>query len=81
MRSARTVSLLAVIVYTAYSGMNAAADPPDRSGKNSDEFGAIRKLLEEQAEAWNKGDLEGFMKGYWKSPELTFYSGRNIEMG
>jgi beta-aspartyl-peptidase (threonine type) len=36
---------------------------------------AIRKVLDAQAAAWNKGDLEGFMRGYWSSPELTFFSG------
>jgi len=36
---------------------------------------AIRKLLDDQSQAWNKRDLEGFMAGYWKSPELTFTSG------
>src|SRR6266576_432868 len=36
---------------------------------------AIRKVLDDQAKAWNRGDLEGFMIGYWKSPELTFSSG------
>ena len=25
--------------------------------------------------AWNHHDLEGFMAGYWKSPDLTFFSG------
>jgi beta-aspartyl-peptidase (threonine type) len=36
---------------------------------------AIRKVLDDQAKAWNRGDIEGFMVGYWKSPELTFSSG------
>jgi beta-aspartyl-peptidase (threonine type) len=36
---------------------------------------AIRAVLADQAAAWNKGDLEGFMAGYWKSPDLTFVSG------
>ena len=27
-----------------------------------------------QVEAWNRGDLEGFMAGYWKSPDLVFFS-------
>jgi beta-aspartyl-peptidase (threonine type) len=35
----------------------------------------ILKLLEAQAEAWNRGDFEGFMATYWKSPEMTFQSG------
>ncbi len=36
---------------------------------------AIRKVLDEQAAAWNRGDIESYMAGYWKSPELTFTSG------
>jgi|SRR6516165_1261738 beta-aspartyl-peptidase (threonine type) len=36
---------------------------------------AIRSLLQQQVDAWNRHDLEGFMAGYWKSPELTFFSG------
>ena len=42
---------------------------------------AIRKVLDDQAKAWNKGDLEGFMAGYWKSPELTFSSGGDRTKG
>ena len=37
--------------------------------------GEVRELLERQQAAWNKHDLEGFMAGYWKSEELTFFSG------
>jgi len=36
---------------------------------------AIEGVLHEQAAAWNRGDLERFMAGYWNSPELTFFSG------
>jgi beta-aspartyl-peptidase (threonine type) len=36
---------------------------------------AIRRVLDAQVEAWNKGDLEAFMTGYWQSPELSFFSG------
>jgi beta-aspartyl-peptidase (threonine type) len=42
---------------------------------------AIRKVLEDQAAAWNKGDLEGFMAGYLKSDELTFFSGGKVTKG
>jgi ketosteroid isomerase-like protein len=41
----------------------------------------IRAVLDEQVEAWNKGDLPGFMKGYWKSKDLTFYSGKDKRKG
>ncbi len=35
---------------------------------------AIRLVLDDQVIAWNKGDLKGFMAGYWQSEELTFFS-------
>ena len=42
---------------------------------------AIRQVLHDQVTAWNKGDLPGFMAGYWKSKELTFYSAKNKQQG
>lgn len=42
--------------------------PPDAPAQ-------IRAVLEAQVAAWNAGKLEEFMAGYWRSPELTFYSG------
>jgi len=33
-----------------------------------------RAVLAAQVEAWNRGDLEGYMAGYWKSPDLVFFS-------
>ncbi|MCK5744745.1 MAG: nuclear transport factor 2 family protein [Oricola sp.] len=41
----------------------------------------IRATLDAQAAAWNDGDLDGFMNGYWKSDELKFVSGVNITKG
>ncbi|MFZ1917744.1 MAG: nuclear transport factor 2 family protein [Terriglobales bacterium] len=42
---------------------------------------AIRNVIEEQQAAWNRRDLEGFMAGYWNSPELTFFSGAHESKG
>ena len=41
----------------------------------------IKKVMEAQVIAWNNGDIDGFMKGYWNSPELTFVSGTNVTKG
>lgn len=49
--------------------------------KPSAELTAIRKVLDDQVTAWNKGDLQAFMAGYWKSKELTFYSGKDKRQG
>jgi ketosteroid isomerase-like protein len=42
---------------------------------------AIIHVLQEQTKAWNRQDLEGFMAGYWNSPELTFFSGAHEAQG
>jgi beta-aspartyl-peptidase (threonine type) len=34
----------------------------------------VGKVLDDQAAAWNRGDLDGFMTGYWKSDQLSFFS-------
>ncbi|HZS26572.1 MAG TPA: nuclear transport factor 2 family protein [Candidatus Angelobacter sp.] len=41
----------------------------------------IKNLLVSQVEAWNHGDLQGFMQGYWHSPDLTFFSGATVTKG
>jgi beta-aspartyl-peptidase (threonine type) len=41
----------------------------------------VQKLLDDQVTAWNRGDLDGFMQGYSKSKDLTFFSGDTIETG
>lgn len=33
---------------------------------------SIESLLQRQTDAWNKGDLEGFMQTYWRSDSLMF---------
>ena len=38
------------------------------------EQAAIQRVLDDQAAAWNKGDLPGFMKGYLESDKLSFFS-------
>src|SRR5437660_12199343 len=42
---------------------------------------AIRDVLDAQVAAWNRADLDGFMTGYWRSPQLTFFSGKEITSG
>lgn len=41
----------------------------------------IRNLLAGQQAAWNRGDIAGFMAGYWQSPQLRFASGGEITYG
>ena len=47
------------------------------SGPESD----IRAVLDAQVVAWNRGDIEGFMIGYWKSDKTTFLSSSGVSRG
>ena len=37
----------------------------------------ITRVLDDQTLAWNRGDLDGFLDGYWRSPQVVFQSGGN----
>jgi ketosteroid isomerase-like protein len=41
----------------------------------------ILDALEQQRIAWNKGDLEGYMNGYWNSDSLRFIGKRGVQYG
>jgi ketosteroid isomerase-like protein len=42
---------------------------------------AIEQVLGEQEVAWNAGNVEKFMEGYWHSPELTFSGSSGVSRG
>ena len=48
--------------------------------QSSDEL-TIRKVLDNQIKAWNKGDIEDFMQGYWKNDSLMFIGKNGINWG
>jgi ketosteroid isomerase-like protein len=41
----------------------------------------IKRVLLQQAEAWNRGDIDAFMEHYWKSDSLSFSSGGRTTRG
>jgi len=67
------ILLLSILATFTVSGMAQGAEEAART--------AIRKVIEAQQSAWNRQDLEGFMAGYWNSPELTFFSGAHESQG
>ena len=42
---------------------------------------AIRKLMAQQEAAWNEGDIDTFMEGYWNSENLVFVGGSGTSYG
>lgn len=41
----------------------------------------IRKVMDDQVLAWNRGDTAAFMTGYWRSEKLVFVSGDKVTRG
>jgi ketosteroid isomerase-like protein len=41
----------------------------------------LRALLDAQSASWNRGDIEGFMAGYWKSEKTTFAGANGVFRG
>jgi len=49
--------------------------------KGSKDFKQIKKILFQQQEAWNIGDIDAFMTAYWNSEELQFGGANGITKG
>ncbi len=45
------------------------------------EKNAIGRILQVQQEAWNNGDIIGFMNSYWKSDSLEFVGKKGLTKG
>lgn len=45
------------------------------------EVETIKKVLADQQECWNNGDIPCFMQGYWKSDSLKFIGKSGIKYG
>ena len=59
----------------------ACAHPRPTTAFGAADDRAVRAVLAAQQDAWNRGDLAGYMAGYLQSPELVFTSGGNIRHG
>jgi ketosteroid isomerase-like protein len=69
---------ITLIFTLAFATLNLLAQPGKRDEKSEND---IRRVMNEQAIAWNAGDIEGYMKGYRNSPQLKFVSGSNVTRG
>ena len=58
--------------------INSCAPSQSRVG---DPEAEVRAVWTAQVEAWNRGDLDAFMNGYWNSPDLVFFSNKSETRG
>ena len=62
-----------IFLFLLFITLNAVAQSKDEL--------AIRKVLAEQNDAWNRGDIDGFMKGYWENDSLMFIGKTGVTYG
>jgi uncharacterized protein (TIGR02246 family) len=71
--------LLTPIIFLVILSPTAASLAQNRPDTKS--ISAIRAVLDAQAAAWNRGDLEGYMAGYDRSADTVFVSGDRVTRG
>ncbi len=64
----------ALFLLFVISSLSSVAQP-------ANEPAAIRHLLQQQTKDWNRGNIEGFMKTYWKSDSLMFIGKNGVVWG
>ena len=51
------------------------------ANSTDDDKAQIMAVLDAQRAAWNRGNVDGYMDGYWKSDQLRFGSGGTVVFG
>ncbi len=90
----RASLLVGAFLVAACSGAQTTSDPPPNDSAGSypppvpppvpgtDAIRAdVRAVLDAQVEAWNRGDVRGFMNGYARHDSLVFISGGTLRRG
>jgi ketosteroid isomerase-like protein len=73
-----------VAVVFVFAGLAVATPLGAAQGKSNYDIkaaNAIRAVLDAQAAAWNRGELEGYMDGYDRSSNTEFVGGDTITRG
>ena len=55
--------------------------PAELAAARTDTASKIRIVLQSQQGAWNRGDIDAFMNGYWHSDQTVFVSGDEVTRG
>jgi ketosteroid isomerase-like protein len=64
-------TLLTLLLLSLTASAFAQADPET----------SIRQVMADQAAAWNKGNIDDFMKGYWNNDSLVFVGQTGLTYG
>jgi ketosteroid isomerase-like protein len=71
-------AILLLLIIPVFAHTQNSKRPTQREAKI---LAAVRAVLDAQRDAWNRGDVEGYMDGYERSQETVFVSGDNVTRG
>ena len=77
-RNSLSAALLLVTIIPLSVQAQSSVKPNKREARM---LAAIRAVLDAQRDAWNRGDIEGYMDGYARSEDTVFVSGDNVNRG
>jgi ketosteroid isomerase-like protein len=79
-KQVRWVASGAALVLLFAIGLRTGRQTKAAEGRENDKS-AITAVLSAQQAAWNRGDVDAFLVGYWHSPELTFSGSNGVSRG
>jgi ketosteroid isomerase-like protein len=79
-KSIRLVLVAAALVVLFALGLRTGKQTKAAEMREADRE-AITAVLTAQQAAWNRGDVDAFLVGYWHSPELTFSGSSGVSRG
>ena len=77
----KLVALLLVSTPSFVVLQSACVQMPEGERRNGETVAAVRAVLDAQVQAWNRGDVEGYMDGYERAETTTFVSGDTVTRG
>lgn len=77
-RTNRLLAGCALFALVSLGGKSVAGSAIDQAAPAES---AIRAVLETQVAAWNRGDIDRFMEGYWKSANTEFVGAAGVTRG
>ncbi|MFZ0062139.1 MAG: nuclear transport factor 2 family protein [Pyrinomonadaceae bacterium] len=80
-RTTRIAPALVLAVLILLPALESQAQNSLGEKKNAQIAAAVRAVLDAQRDAWNRGDVAGYMDGYARSADITFISGDNLSRG
>jgi len=77
----RLCNFAALLVMGTFAAHGLAGEPHRKALAANDASKSIRTVLDAQIVAWNRGDIEGFMAGYWNSPDFIYVANKQVTRG